>query len=281
VILGTLNKSYITNGDGSETSTVQISAPSNDYAYRTTSAVVKGKLHLFGGVTDKKKIARLDDCTFVELPYKLNFEGNNGHAALSISDNSEALICFDIRFWNSCDVFTGSSVISTYSTRYSHRDGGLGFYNQLPITVGSFYSDGRRKVETLSSTGWTSLANSPMNYYGHQLIGLGNDLLMIAGRDIDGSEVIDAFITAVWRLSDNNWSQEANLIQTVGFGSAIAIEKSIFIVGWGGAYSGFFSQRIDVDENDEIAGIEQIGFLDRYDKYPPLFATSPDYCISN
>ena len=102
VIVGDLSKSYISNGDGSSKKTVQLSAPSNDYAHLARSAVVQGKLHLFGGDTDNKrvsliftknlfnhKIARLDGCFLVELPYKLNSDMRFGHAALSISDNSE------------------------------------------------------------------------------------------------------------------------------------------------------------------------------------------------
>ena len=57
VILADLSKSYITNGDGSSKKTVQISAPSNGYAYGAKSAVVQGKLHLFGGNTDRKKVS--------------------------------------------------------------------------------------------------------------------------------------------------------------------------------------------------------------------------------
>ena len=52
------------------------------------------------------------------------------------------------------------------------------------------------------------IQNNSRNYYGHILIGLGNDLLLIGGIDDN-----NAYQTAVWRLSDNNWSQEANLIQ--------------------------------------------------------------------
>ncbi|CBY10514.1 unnamed protein product [Oikopleura dioica] len=195
----------------------------------------------------KKKMARLDDCTLVEMPYRLNFDCR-GHAALSISDNSEALICFDLTNKKSCDVFTGSSVVSTYSTWYSHHDGGLGFYNGQPITVGSLRYDGKRKVETLSSTGWTRLADSPMNYYGHMLIGLDNgDLIMIGGKD--GS---NACTSHILRLSNNNWSQEANLKQKVGYGTVIATGNRIFIVGGYDKNWVAYSQRIDLDENDEM-----------------------------
>ena len=106
MILSPLSESYITNGDGSSKKSVQLSAPSNNYAEWAQSAVVQGKLHLFGGLTDRKKvsfiftknlfnyykIARLDACSLVELPYKLNNDVDKGAAALSISDNSEGKI---------------------------------------------------------------------------------------------------------------------------------------------------------------------------------------------
>ena len=55
----------MTNGDGSETSAVQISAPGImpimgqpiHYAHWAKSAVVKGKLYLFGGWIDNKKVS--------------------------------------------------------------------------------------------------------------------------------------------------------------------------------------------------------------------------------
>ena len=188
MILSDLNKSYITNGDGSSKKSVQISAPSNAYAYYALSAVVQGKLHLFGGETDRKKvsfifiknlfnhfkIARLDACSLVELLYKLNFDAYHSAAALSISDNNEgknrfsfhkdkilALICFDYSNHKLCDRFTGTNVVSTHSTTYSHPDGSLGFYNGQPTTVGSRTSGGYRITETLTSTGWQRLADHP------------------------------------------------------------------------------------------------------------------------
>ena len=187
MILSDLSKSYITNGDGSSKKSVQISAPSYDYAYDVQSAVVQGKLHLFGGKNRKKvsfistknvfnhfKIARLDACSLVQLPYKLNFDVYWGAAAFSISDNSEgknrisfhkdiflALVCFDSSNHKLCERFTGTNVVSTHSTTYSHYNGQLGFYNGKPTTVGSYNSDGYRKTETMTSTGWTGLADHP------------------------------------------------------------------------------------------------------------------------
>jgi len=279
VLLKDLYNSHITNRDGSETSAVQISAPSSNYADYAQSAVVQGKLHLFGGTTDFKKIARLDDCTIVELPYKLNFDVSADRASsLSMPDNS-ALICFDINY-KLCDIFTGSNVYTTYPTLYSHHRGGLGFYNGQPITVGSFRPDGRRKVETLSSTGWTSLGDSPMDNIGHSLIGVENDLLMIGGQSLEGH-----YKQHIWRLRvpNNAWNQEQDLKQKVAWGSAIATGNSIFIVGGYDDNVATYSQRIDLDDNDEIAGVQQIGVLGGEGVYswPALFVATQDYCLSD
>jgi hypothetical protein len=70
----------------------------------------------------------------------------------------KALICFgNISPNNYCDVFDGSTAVSTFSSRYPHRAGGLGYYNGNPTTVGSGSSDEPHKVETLKIDGWTSL----------------------------------------------------------------------------------------------------------------------------
>ncbi|CBY42692.1 unnamed protein product [Oikopleura dioica] len=68
-----ISVSFIINQDGSETTAVSINAATNNYARSSRSAVVQDKVHIFGGDNndweDSAKIARLDDCTFVELPY--------------------------------------------------------------------------------------------------------------------------------------------------------------------------------------------------------------------
>ena len=44
-----MEDSYSMAGDGESQVAAKIEAPSNDYAFRSKSALVKGKLHLFGG----------------------------------------------------------------------------------------------------------------------------------------------------------------------------------------------------------------------------------------
>lgn len=241
------------------------------------SAVLQGKLHIFGGYSDRKKVARLDACSFVELPYKLNFDVSSGGAAVSISDNSEALICFDYANEKFCDLFNGTSVVSTHSTTYSHSHGQLGFYNGQATTVGSYNSDGYRKTETKTTTGWQGLADHPRNNYGHQLVGLQNgDLLLLAGRDRDDNH---AYVTNIWRLSNNLWTQEGNLQQKVAGGSAILHEESIYVFPGVDSDGVRAVQRIDLT-NNAITGIETIGNHDANIWWPALYVTNKDYCVS-
>jgi hypothetical protein len=58
-------------------------------------------------------------------------------------------------------LFDGVTITSTFSTRFSHGGGSLGFYEGNPTTVGSEYENGFQKTETLTSTGWISLADHP------------------------------------------------------------------------------------------------------------------------
>ena len=51
VLLHTLSDSYMINGDGTSTSSIQIGAPGNndDYTSGARSAVVSNNLYIFGG----------------------------------------------------------------------------------------------------------------------------------------------------------------------------------------------------------------------------------------
>ena len=86
-----------------------IKAPTNDYAWYAEYALINGKLNIFGGNSDGKKliytnlsrklillkkIARLDDCSFTELSARLNEERKYGHAALSIENGQKGKIRF-------------------------------------------------------------------------------------------------------------------------------------------------------------------------------------------
>ena len=117
---------------------------------------------------------RLDDCTFVELTIQLIDEFiSSGFSTLATPDGSKgffiifnsvckinlAFIC--LGYETNCNIFDGSGVVKTHSSYFTHLNGGLGYYNGQPTTVGSKYEDGYRKVETLAQDGWISLHDHP------------------------------------------------------------------------------------------------------------------------
>ncbi|CBY41649.1 unnamed protein product [Oikopleura dioica] len=175
VIPKKVDESYLQSGDGFLQISATINAPDNYYADFAAHALVNGKLHIFGGNYDGTKIARLDDCTLNELTVRLNEQREIGHAALSIENGKKVLICFG-RYGESiitCEIFDGSTTVSTYAADWTHRHGGLGLYKNQPTSVGCF--DGKhQKAETLSATGWTALPDHPKRASDHSLVALEN-----------------------------------------------------------------------------------------------------------
>jgi hypothetical protein len=74
--------------------------------------------------------------------------------------NFKALVCFD---WTgkSCEIFDGSSSVSTFAAEQTHYFGALGLFKHQPATVGCSYAM-HQKAETLSQTGWTALPDHPL-----------------------------------------------------------------------------------------------------------------------
>ena len=75
-----------------------------------------------------------------------------------------ALICFGNRSpMTYCDEFDGStnSATATFSSTFSHRQGGLGYFDGFPTSVGSgpryTETDGNQKTEMLREDGWYTL----------------------------------------------------------------------------------------------------------------------------
>ena len=56
VIVSDLKSSYLTNGDGSSKIAAKISAPSNDYTSEAKHAMINGRIHIFGGKNNKRKV---------------------------------------------------------------------------------------------------------------------------------------------------------------------------------------------------------------------------------
>ena len=116
--------------------------------------------------------------------------------------------------------------METFHSSYAHWGGKLGNYNGKPTSVGSY---GSNKVETLSSSGWSTLPDFPKRYlkniflypnlasriYYHVLMGLPSGSLLLAGG-YDGNE----YQRAIWLLESGIWSQIGN-VQKVNFKNMI------------------------------------------------------------
>merc|ERR1712127_653401 len=273
MFIKSLSSSFMINGDGSRRSGVQLTFPNDisDYTLYAQPAVVAGQLHLFGGLSEYRKIARLEGCAIVELSARLTSDSSGSHAALAIGNGSKALICFGRT--SNCDVFDGSTVVETFSSSYPHRYVGLGFYNNQPTTVGNVNAEGAGKVETLGPNGWTSLPDQQTYTYAHALVGLSNgDLLVIGGNN--GADVLDT----VWRLSSGIWTLGGNLQQPVYYGAAIMNGNSVYSFAGYNAIGGFPIERLDLADDGTIEQAVHIGDLDTISFKPILFITDVNTC---
>ncbi|CBY31060.1 unnamed protein product [Oikopleura dioica] len=273
VILSDLSASYLTSGDGSSKVAAKISAPSNGYTRYAKHALVNGQVHIFGGNTDKKKIAKLNGCAFTQLSARLNVDRDSSTEALSIQSGSQALICFNYaQSSKSCEIFDGSSAVTTFETTNTHQLGGLGFYQNQPATVGSYW-DNHKKAETLTSTGWVALPDHPEALYGHSSIGLDDDSMMLLGGYIFESR----YETGIWKIKENIWSRIGELTQSAGLGSAIYTGRSIY--NFSGYSSPFPNHRIDLTADEEIKEVVRIANHERQYNYPVLLVTENNRCL--
>ncbi|CBY31065.1 unnamed protein product [Oikopleura dioica] len=271
VILKDLSASYLTSGDGWSKVTAKVSAPSNDYTEYAKHALVKGELHIFGGYTDRRKIAKLNGCALTELSARLNVDRDQHSEALSIQSGSQALICFNYAKSKSCEIFDGSSAVTTFESTYTHSLGGLGFYQNQPATVGCVRNK-HKKAERLTSTGWVALPDHPEALFGHSSIGLDDNSMMLLGGLIGST-----FQTGIWKIKENVWSRIGELTQRANHGSAIYTGRSIY--HFSGNASPYPNHRIDLTADEEIKEVVRIGNHASAYHYPVLLVTENNRCL--
>ncbi|CBY12720.1 unnamed protein product [Oikopleura dioica] len=271
VILEDLSASYLTSGDGSTQVAAKISAPSNDYTRYAKHALVNGEVHIFGGSTDYKRIAKLIGCAFVELSVRLNVDRDWHDEALSIQSGSQALLCFNYAGSKSCEIFDGSKAVTTFETSYAHSSGGLGVYENEPATVGCTWNK-HKKAERLTSTGWVALPDHPEALAGHSSIGLDDNSMMLLGGRIGST-----YQTGIWKIKENVWSRIGELTQNANVGSAIYTGRSIYY--FSGAPSPYPNHRIDLTADEEIKEVVRIGNQAGHYIWPVLFETTANFCV--
>ncbi|CAG5109737.1 Oidioi.mRNA.OKI2018_I69.chr2.g4235.t2.cds [Oikopleura dioica] len=206
---------------------VSVSAPSTidsntinfaEYTGGSHFAVVRGEMYVFGGgygMESNQKIAMLNGCEFTELPVKFTFYYGAESAALAIDGGMQALVCFDTIYGllthenkgKRCEVFDAfTTAPTTFVPQYHHGFGKLGMYQGQPTTAGGTSSlnvGPFKKVETLTPTGWTSLADHPKNIRAHVLIGLDSGAMVMAGGY---NPDIPDLTREIWLLKDGLWS---------------------------------------------------------------------------
>ncbi|CAG5111056.1 Oidioi.mRNA.OKI2018_I69.chr2.g5392.t1.cds [Oikopleura dioica] len=221
-------------------------------------------------------IAVLDGCNFVQKSATLLNDIDWGSAALSVDGNSRAYICFsngDNK--NHCEIFDGTSSISTTSSNYGHYYGSLGLYKSQPTTVGSFSYGDTKKVETLTNDGWSVIGDPPISdIRSSVLVGLqSGNLLMLGGAGSwNGST---SQLDLVWLLSNDSWSQIGTLKSAISAASSLKINDSLFLFpGYGDRYI----ERVDTD-GDQLKTSETLyQFSSNPGTFPALFQVSAGFC---
>ncbi|CAG5111069.1 Oidioi.mRNA.OKI2018_I69.chr2.g5405.t1.cds [Oikopleura dioica] len=272
VLRYSISDAYVISGDGNSKVSATITAPADDYAKWPQHALIGNQLFIFGGYSDRKKIAVLEGCNFEQRSEKLLNDIDYASAALSIHGNSRVLICFSAGSNKKhCEIFDGSSSTSTTSSNYGHGLGRLGLYKNQATTVGSYYDT--PKVETLTNNGWSVIGDPPISgTWGHVLVGLqSGNLLMLGGVMLVGGSRLDH----VWLLSNDSWSRTGTLKNAIDNHSSLQINGSIFLIpGYGVNYP---LERVDMDE-DEIKSSEIIGNHSGTEDIPVLFQVSAGFC---
>ncbi|CAG5091543.1 Oidioi.mRNA.OKI2018_I69.PAR.g13118.t1.cds [Oikopleura dioica] len=281
VVLEDLRLVYSISEDGKINKKASVFAGRNDYAQYAQFALVKNQLHIFGGQSDMKKIARLEGCVFKELAARLNSYYAWGSAAVALDGGNKALICFDYSRGDSknCDLFDGEQSLRSFKTVYQHWWAKLALYKGQATSVGSYYKEGQKKVETLGTDGWTFLPDAPMATWSHTLLGLPSGaLFVIGGYDEDPN--IKGLTNKIWKLKDNVWFEAGKMEKSISKGSAILTENSIFV--FPGDDSGSDEhpiQRIDL-EDEAVASTTVIGNNPGYRVSPVLFHTVAGQCVT-
>ncbi|CAG5078469.1 Oidioi.mRNA.OKI2018_I69.PAR.g8993.t1.cds [Oikopleura dioica] len=291
-----LSKAYSISGDGKLINPgYSLSAPSDDYAKWSANAIFSDQLFIFGGDSDRKKVAQLDGCEFKELHMRLSIEAYVGTAALTAINDDHVLICFGTNSENKCNLFTGSAVNSVSSTTFGHRHGSLGYYHGRPTTVSSSSTDGYSKVESLAEDGsWIRQSDHPRhqkfskyylvfnlsNIHAHNLIGLPSGALMMVGGY---KRQTDDYVTDIWLLNSEEWSLVGDLQKSVAYGSVLSIDSSVYIFGGRGdteiAWEYQYPiQRIDLDKEEEIENVTEIGSHGEHFYNPVIFEVTDEFC---
>ncbi|CBY20479.1 unnamed protein product [Oikopleura dioica] len=244
-----------------------------DYA---AVAVLKGEVMVFGGKSDFRKIASLNECSFEELPQRLQRGFQTETGSLVAFNEQNVLLCFaDDTNNNMCEKYDAESETSSLSvsnSRYPHRTACLGHIDGSPVAVAGFgYSTfDRKKVEQLTNDAWLALPSHPKDVSAHSCLNLENGLLTIGGwLDVLVDQV--KYSKEIYLLRKNSWTLVGTLQKASGGHSTIMVSSGE-IINVSGVNSPFNIEKLKWD-GDHVTSTEVL-FENNFFIYRPVLYES-------
>ncbi|CAG5108425.1 Oidioi.mRNA.OKI2018_I69.chr1.g3789.t1.cds [Oikopleura dioica] len=272
--------SYVLKPDGSEsprTIKMPSSIDSSQFLYASISAMIRGKVFIFGKLSGSDyglRIRMISGCEIKELDVKLNNRYYFGSSVVTAADQQSAMICFpDDEKFKKCEEFDGSAVSIKPSTKYSHRSSCLALYNDQPVAVSSGLPEGRKKVEKFDGVSWTEMEDFPKPIYIHSCIGVFDGYLLLGGNYEENDKYYNS--KDVYLLRDSRWTVVGQLNKYHWYSSATRIRNTIYLVS--GKKEPYAVEKLEWD-GEEISSAKVINNHSNPFWRPIIFPVDEFYC---
>ncbi|CAG5079622.1 Oidioi.mRNA.OKI2018_I69.PAR.g9298.t1.cds [Oikopleura dioica] len=287
---------YVMAVDGSERMETNLVIPEgtarHDYLKYAGHAILNDKLYIFGGSSDFKKIARLDECEFTELPIQLIDPFDSISGAL-MSFMNRVYLCFFSYPYKTCQEFDGNDVTDSYlRTNFEHCYGSMGIYNDSMVVLGAGDWPGekvRRKVEQLEVGGWKEIAEFPVDIAYSSTVTVPEGMLVLGGWNPGWNTLVTEFnqprdtnpntgiyYKQIYLLKENVWSLVGNLNEPKS--DATVIRLGEWIVSVAGDSNNNFVERINWD-GEAVTSVEIIGSHANTILRPIVFQSEKNFCV--
>jgi len=230
-VAGKIDYSYVLSGDGLYKENRFYTVPELDiteemgsykYLSRMGHAELKGIIYLFGGTSDKRKIAYIDNCEIIDTGMRLLGEyGSESGSLVTLPEvESEVILC--IGFDTPCESFDGSVSRSIAPTKVSHRDACMALYEDQALIIAG---EDTATVELLNVSGWVSEPSHPAGK-----IHLTSCVSTENGVIVAGGKVTD-FEKTVYLFRNKKWSSVGQLRKATDRAAMIYFENYFLLLG--------------------------------------------------
>ncbi|CAG5104020.1 Oidioi.mRNA.OKI2018_I69.chr1.g1053.t1.cds [Oikopleura dioica] len=198
-----------------------------DYLWKSSSALLNGRIYVFGGNYDGYKIAYIDGCEFVETQIRLinKFYATGGSLVTVKEVHDEVVICEG--YTNKCEAFDGNISRSLPNTSIQHKFACLVLLDGQATAVAG---EDTSSVETLAVSGWMNEPSHPAGKLStHTCVSIGNGIITAGGTTSNDNNDGIGFIRDVFLLQNNKWTTAGQLLNTYHYPSMI-FTGSYFII---------------------------------------------------